>query len=49
MFRSRRLISVSKNVEAGAKTVPGPEGVGLEMALAGYAKWFKEIYFPGCE
>ncbi|OQD74333.1 hypothetical protein PENDEC_c011G02776 [Penicillium decumbens] len=36
-----------ENVEAGAKTVPGPEGVGLEKALAGYAKWFKEIYFPG--
>ncbi|CAJ2507165.1 Uu.00g083510.m01.CDS01 [Anthostomella pinea] len=30
--------------------VPGPEGVGLTKALAGYAKWFKEIQLPGaCE
>ncbi|KAJ5191835.1 Peptidase S28 [Penicillium cinerascens] len=35
-----------ENVDPGAKDVPGPDGVGLEKALAGYAKWFKEIYFP---
>nr|POE51727.1 putative extracellular serine carboxypeptidase [Quercus suber] len=30
--------------------IPGPEGVGLEKALQGYADWWKEIYFPGfCE
>lgn len=27
--------------------IPGEEGVGLEKALAGYAKWGKEYYFPG--
>ncbi|KAJ6107262.1 Peptidase S28 [Penicillium sp. IBT 18751x] len=36
-----------ENVEAGAKKVPGANGVGLDKALKGYAKWFKEIYFPG--
>ncbi|KAJ5766315.1 Peptidase S28 [Penicillium nucicola] len=36
-----------ENVEAGAKKVPGHNGVGLEKALAGYAKWFTEVYFPG--
>ncbi|KAF2710411.1 serine-type peptidase-like protein [Pleomassaria siparia CBS 279.74] len=30
--------------------VPGSEGVGLEKALAGYAKWWTESIFPGfCE
>ncbi|KAF1961954.1 hypothetical protein CC80DRAFT_401871 [Byssothecium circinans] len=30
--------------------VPGPEGVGVEKALEGYAKWFTEISLPGyCE
>ncbi|GAB7347161.1 hypothetical protein MBLNU459_g3279t1 [Dothideomycetes sp. NU459] len=28
-------------------TVPGAEGVGLEKALAGYAKWFNTTYLPG--
>ncbi|OAA59573.1 serine-type peptidase [Niveomyces insectorum RCEF 264] len=28
-------------------TVPGPDGVGLDKALAGYAKWYTEVAFPG--
>ncbi|GAB1739785.1 hypothetical protein NU219Hw_g4722t1 [Hortaea werneckii] len=29
---------------------PGPEGVGLEKALAGYAEWTKSVLLPGyCE
>ncbi|KAJ5732680.1 Peptidase S28 [Penicillium malachiteum] len=36
-----------ENVEAGASKVPGADGVGLKKALAGYAKWFKTVYFPG--
>ncbi|KAI0002342.1 peptidase S28 [Xylariaceae sp. FL0662B] len=32
------------------KPAPGPEGVGLAKALAGYAKWFTEVELPGyCE
>jgi hypothetical protein len=31
-----------QNVEAGAAVTPGPEGVGLDKALAGYASWIKE-------
>jgi len=30
-------------------TVPGEEGVGLCKALNGYAKWTKEVMFPGSE
>lgn len=31
-------------------TRPGPEGVGLEKALSGYAQWTKEVLLPGyCE
>ncbi|KAJ5570136.1 uncharacterized protein N7459_009566 [Penicillium hispanicum] len=36
-----------ENVENGKGTVPGAEGVGLQKALQGYAKWFKTVYFPG--
>ncbi|KAI9927094.1 hypothetical protein MW887_003477 [Aspergillus wentii] len=36
-----------ENVEAGAAVVPGPEGVGLEKALKGYAKWFNTTMLPG--
>jgi len=25
----------------------GPEGVGLEKALAGYAEWIKKVWLPG--
>lgn len=32
-----------------ATSVPGAEGVGLEKALDGYAKWIKEDVIPGCE
>ncbi|KAM3083810.1 hypothetical protein ACMFMF_001174 [Clarireedia jacksonii] len=35
-----------ENVTAGAAITPGPEGVGLELALQGYAKWVK-AYVPG--
>jgi hypothetical protein len=47
--RLRSQTDLFQNVKAGAKKTPGPEGVGLEKALAGYAKWFKEIWFPGCK
>ncbi|ROW08683.1 hypothetical protein VPNG_06442 [Cytospora leucostoma] len=30
-----------------ATTIPGEEGVGLEKALEGYAKWFTEYTLPG--
>ena len=30
-----------------ATVVPGPEGVGLEVALAGYASWFNGTFLPG--
>lgn len=33
--------------ETDPAKIPGEEGVGLEKALAGYAKWGKEYYFPG--
>ncbi|EAW11756.1 putative serine peptidase [Aspergillus clavatus NRRL 1] len=36
-----------ENVQPGAKTVPGPQGVGLEKALKGYASWFKSSFLPG--
>jgi hypothetical protein len=30
--------------------LPGAEGVGVTKALDGYAKWWKEVFFPGnCE
>lgn len=29
--------------------VPGEEGVGLEKALDGYARWVKEYVLPGCK
>lgn len=32
-----------------ATSVPGEEGVGLEKALEGYAKWTKEYLVPGCK
>ena len=32
-----------------ASKVPGTEGVGLEPALEGYARWFTEKLLPGCE
>jgi len=38
------------NVTYGNSTIPGEEGVGLEKALAGYAKWNVEVFLPGyCE
>ncbi|CAI7666909.1 unnamed protein product [Penicillium manginii] len=36
-----------ENVQKGSKRLPGPSGVGLNKALHGYAKWFKDIYLPG--
>ena len=32
--------------QTDASKLPGPEGVGLQKALEGYAKWGKEYYFP---
>lgn len=34
---------------SNATVVPGIEGVGLEKALEGYAKWIKEDVIPGCK
>ncbi|KAF7169373.1 hypothetical protein CNMCM6106_004298 [Aspergillus hiratsukae] len=36
-----------ENVTPGAKSVPGPGGVGLEKALKGYASWFNSTFLPG--
>ncbi|KAJ5692913.1 hypothetical protein N7462_002336 [Penicillium macrosclerotiorum] len=36
-----------ENVENKTAKVPGADGVGLEKALQGYAKWFKKIWLPG--
>lgn len=38
-----------QNVQKGSKRLPGPNGVGLNKALHGYAKWFRDIYLPGCK
>ena len=41
---------VENAVNATPAELPGAEGVGLQKALAGYAKWWKEVEFPGfCE
>lgn len=32
--------------ETDSSKIPGAEGVGMEKALAGYARWGKEYYFP---
>ncbi|EGP89515.1 serine carboxypeptidase [Zymoseptoria tritici IPO323] len=41
---------VEDSVNATGSSVAGPSGVGVEKALAGYAKWFKEVQLPGyCE
>jgi len=36
-----------ENVQAGASLTPDENGVGLEMALNGYANWTKTILLPG--
>jgi hypothetical protein len=36
-----------QGVEAGAAVTPGPEGVGLEKALEGYANWVNTTLIPG--
>lgn len=36
-----------EGVEAGAAVTPGPEGVGLEKALAGYAAYINSTTLPG--
>jgi len=36
-----------EGVEAGAAVVPGPEGVGLTKALAGYASFINSTILPG--
>lgn len=39
-----------QNVTAGAAVTPDANGVGLETALEGYAKWTKNVLLPGyCE
>ncbi|CZS88951.1 related to serine protease [Rhynchosporium graminicola] len=42
-----RLCDTIENVEAGAAVTPDANGVGLDKALAGYAKWINETYIPG--
>jgi hypothetical protein len=36
-----------ENASSGNTTAPGPEGVGLDLALLGYANYFKNNYSPG--
>lgn len=38
-----------ENVTAGAAVTPDANGVGLETAFEGYAKWTKEVLLPGCK
>lgn len=38
---------IENSVNATGSAVAGPDGVGLEKALAGYAKWWKDVMFPG--
>lgn len=38
---------IENSVNATGKAVAGPNGVGLMKALAGYAKWWKDVQFPG--
>ncbi|KAF4200396.1 hypothetical protein CNMCM8927_003431 [Aspergillus lentulus] len=45
--RFYKFCDAVENVTPGAKSVPGPEGVGLEKALQGYASWFNSTYLPG--
>ena len=40
-------IENAENATAGSSPLPGPEGVGLEKALAGYARWWRDLVFPG--
>lgn len=47
--RFYKFCDAVENVTPGAKSVPGPEGVGLEKALQGYASWFNSTYLPGCK
>jgi hypothetical protein len=42
-------LTSNQNVENGTSKLPGAGGVGLQKALQGYARWFKKVYFPGCE
>jgi hypothetical protein len=36
-----------ENADTPSATIPGAEGVGLEKALAGYAKWMSSSFLPG--
>ncbi|KAL1973854.1 hypothetical protein VTN31DRAFT_5414 [Thermomyces dupontii] len=38
-----------ENVQGNPPSYPEPDGVGAERALEGYAAWWNEIFFPGCE
>ena len=42
-YKMQNAVNVSNS------SIPGPEGVGLEKALNGYAKWTKEQLIPGCK
>lgn len=38
---------IENSVNKTGSAVAGPEGVGVEKALAGYAKWWTEVQLPG--
>lgn len=38
-----------EGVTHNSTVLPGPEGVGVQKALAGYANWFKTVSLPGSE
>lgn len=44
---SKFIAHLKQNVVAGAKVTPDANGVGLEKALNGYAKYTKENILPG--
>lgn len=41
--------SESRTYPSETTKVPGPEGVGVDKAIDGYAKWFTEYMLPGCK
>jgi hypothetical protein len=36
-----------EGVTSESESVPGEEGVGLEIALENYAVWYKDAWLPG--
>jgi len=48
MIKCRYWLTGKQNVNPGAKQTPDENGVGLEKALDGYAKWTPLFVF-GCK